>query len=217
LWTKRFFKFGTEIENMFLLLIKKHIMKTAQKIKLSILATIFVSAGAYAQDTRTDAHKVEIRIPEVAILDLESVNKSLSFGLTANAPTEAGLPLNFEKVGNSDLWLNYSSIIGSKSDPSRDVTVQIIEGSIPSSIELVVSAGKDTGGGEGRMGEPAGEIVVDGSAQKIITGVGSAYTGNGVKNGHNLTYTLRAKRGAYAELDFDTSNAVMITYTLSDN
>jgi hypothetical protein len=192
-------------------------MKTAQKIKLSILSAFLVSTGVYAQDTKQDVHKLEIRIPEVAILDLESVNKTLDFGLTGTAPTEAGMPINFEKVSNSDLWLNYSSIIGSKSDPSRNVTVQITDGAVPSGLELIVSASKDTGGGEGTMGSPTGELVLSGSAQDIITGVGSAYTGNGVKVGHNLTYSLRTKRGAYAELDFDQNNSVVILYTLSDN
>jgi hypothetical protein len=192
-------------------------MKTAQKLTITILASMLATAGAYAQDTNTDKHTVEIKIPEVAILDIESSVKSNAIALAPTAPNEAGNSLDFGKAINSDLWINYSSIIGSKSDPSRDVTVMVTEGGIPEGLELLLEAGKDAGKGEGRMGDPTGQISLSGSAQKIITGVGSAYTANGPNVGHNLTYRLKAKDGGYASLDFDQNNTVVITYTLSDN
>ena len=68
------------------------------------------------------------------------------------------------------------------------------------------------------MGTAASEVTLSGVAQNVITGIGSAYTGDGVSNGHNLTYTLDLDSGAsYADLDFDDSTILSITYTLSDN
>jgi len=83
---------------------------------------------------------------------------------------------------------------------------------------LSVVADKDAGAGDGTMGTPTNSLVLDNKAQNIITGVGSAYTGNGPTRGHRLTYTLAldSKKGAYANLDFDQANTMAITYTLSD-
>jgi len=82
-------------------------------------------------------------------------------------------------------------------------------------------AAKDAGQGDGTMGKANNTAIVlsTSSAQNIIDGVGSAYTGNGANKGHNLTYSLtqKAASGSYADLDFNQSQTVSITYTLSDN
>jgi hypothetical protein len=69
------------------------------------------------------------------------------------------------------------------------------------------------------MGAPTTAVTLTNTAQNIITGIGSAYTGDGVNNGHNLSYSLDldATSGSYALLDFDESTTLEITYTLSDN
>ena len=47
--------------------------------------------------------------------------------------------------------------------------------------------------------------------------MGSAYTGDGEDNGHQLTYQLGLGDAIdYKDLDFDNSAALEITYTLSD-
>lgn len=191
-------------------------MKANNSLKFTILALAFGGFSAVAQDTKTDKHTLDIKIPEVAILDLETKGSSSAITLEGVAPTEAGNALDFSKAFNSDLWINYSSIIGKTSDPSREVTVQITDGVVPSGLEISVEAGKDAGKGEGTVGTPVGKLTLSGAAQSIVTGVGSAYTGNGANAGHNLTYKMQLVAGKYGALDFDQSGSITVTYTLSD-
>jgi hypothetical protein len=192
-------------------------MKAIKSFKLSILALTFGTFSAAAQDKNNDKHTIDIKIPEVAILDLETTGKSGVIALEGTAPLEAGNALDFSKAINSELWINYSSIIGKKTEPTREVTVQITDGNVPSGLEISVEAAKDAGKGEGTVGTPAGALTLSTSAQKIITGVGSVYTGNGANAGHNLTYKMKLATGKYGDIDFDQTGSITVTYTLSDN
>jgi hypothetical protein len=192
-------------------------MKANNSFKFTILALAFGGFSAVAQDTKSDKHTLDIKIPEVAILDLETTGKSGVIAMEGQAPTEAGNALDFSKAVNSELWINYSSIIGKKTEPSREVTVQITDGTVPSGLEILVEAAKDANKGEGNVGTPAGQLTLSTAAQSIITGVGSAYTGNGANAGHNLTYKLQLATGKYGDIDFDQSGSITVTYTLTDN
>ncbi len=180
---------------------------------------VFTTANTFAQDTNEDTHTVTIGIPEVALLDLESANGT-AISLNGTAPSEAGDKVIFN-ASNSDIWINYSSIVGSSTEPSRNVTVQITDGNVPNGLVLSVVASQDAGQGDGTMGVAVSEAIAlrTDRADEIISGVGSAYTGNGANKGHNLTYTLTQsnEEGSYAQIDFDQSQTLSITYTLSDN
>ncbi len=180
---------------------------------------VFTAKASFAQDTNTDTHTVTIGIPEVALLDLESATGT-AITLNGTAPSEAGEAMVFN-AKNSDIWINYSSIVGSKSDPSRNVTVQITDGQVPDGLVLSVVAAQDAGKGDGTMGKAEKDAIALSTkkADKIIDGVGSAYTGNGANKGHNLTYTLTldSSKGSYAKVDFDQAQTLSITYTLSDD
>lgn len=173
----------------------------------------------FAQDSNEASHTISINIPEIALLDLESA-KGTAISLNGTAPTEAGEKVVFNAI-NNDIWINYSSIVGSSTEPTRKIVVQITDGSVPDGLELTVIAGNDAGQGDGTMGKPTRKSIVLSTkkARKIIDGVGSAYTGNGPNKGHNLTYTLSqsSKKGSYASLDFNQSESISITYTLTDN
>lgn len=187
-----------------------------QKFLFGILLST-IGLFSFAQDSNQDSHNVVIGIPEVALLDLEASNGT-SITLGPTAPTEAGMAVDFNAVDNS-IWINYSSIVGSVTEPSRNVSVQITSGTVPAGTELTVLAAADAGSGDGTMGTPTPAITLSSTAQNIITGIGSAYTGDGVNKGHNLSYALNlaSASGSYAQLDFDNSDTVVITYTLSDN
>jgi hypothetical protein len=190
----------------------------AKTILISSLFTLGLSSvGAFAQDGQSDKHTIDIKIPKVAILDLESSGNVGAIQLEAAAPNEAGLPLDLSKSVNSEIWINYSSIIGKKTEPKRDVTVEITDGNVPDGLKIVLQASKDAGQGEGTVGEPLGDLDLSNAAQKLIGGVGSAYTGNGPNAGHNLTYTLKLIEGKYADLDFDQTGSITVTFTLTDN
>ena len=193
-------------------------MKSFDKVFFIVsLALILGVNNSFAQDDNDDVHNVIISLPEVALLDLEAA-AGTSISLGPDAPNEAGQALDFSAETNTDIWINYSSIIGRKTEPSRNITVQITSGKIPDGLLLSVLANADAGMGDGKMGKPTSAVVLSEKAQELIEGVGSAYTGNGVSKGHQLTYTLALskERGAYAKLDFDNSNTLGITYTLTD-
>jgi hypothetical protein len=142
------------------------------------------------QDTNTDGHTITISIPEVALVDIEpAATKNITLGFTA--PTEAGNPI-IPSAANNTLWLNYSSI-KSVADPSRNVSVKL--NAVIPGVDVHVTAAAATGSGAGTLGTSAGLLTLSAADQTIISGIGSAYTGNGTNNGHNLTYALVAGSG----------------------
>ena len=180
---------------------------------LTALALMF-SANAYAQDTNTDNHTVTISIPEVAIVDIEpAATKNISLGFTA--PTEAGLPV-LAGSENNTLWLNYSSI-KSTADATRNVSVRL--SAIVPGVDLQVTAAAAAGTGDGALGTPSAQLTLSEADQTIISGIGSAYTGDGASNGHNLTYAISpgGTTGVYADLEASATQVTTVTYTISDN
>ena len=182
-----------------------------------ILATIATLTNLNAQnDSNSDAHDVVINIPEVALVDVEGTNKTIT--LSPEAPTEAGEFLDFSNATDNSLWLNYSSVIGSKTEASRNVTVAITNGYVPSGMELYLTAGAISTG-KGQTGESAGKVKLSNTATNVVTGIGTCYTDNGENAGHQLTYALQLadEQDAVASIDFDEATTLTITYTLTDN
>lgn len=174
--------------------------------------------GNLSAQNNGGGHKINIQIPEVALINVYSSSNS-AIALGSNAVVEAGQSLNIEDTDNS-IWINYSSIVGSQTQPSRDITIRISEGTIPDGVKLFVKVDKDMGAGAGTIGKPiktAQELTEN--PLTIITDIGSAYTGAGANKGNNVQYTLKLSDGpnAYKNLDFDQSNALVINYTLTDN
>jgi len=186
-----------------------------QIILIALLAGLGVLEVS-AQDN-TAVQNVMIEIPEVAMLDLEG-GRGKDIHFSPGSPEEAGMAVDFSGQHNEDLWINYSSITNRRTEPTRDIKVQITSGKIPAGMTLQVSAGQDAGRGDGKMGAATGSIALDGTSRTLITGVGSAYTGNGKGSGHQLRYrlSLSEEQGAYAKLDMDESTTLSIMYTLTD-
>lgn len=192
-------------------------MKLLQYIALSFLIAGLFSVNGIAQDNSFTSHTVNVYVPDVAIMDLESYSGT-SISLSPLAPAEAGLALDFSAAKDNSIWINYTSIVGSASEPNRNISVQITGGQVPSGVDLTLESSSDAGMGEGTMGAPVSRaITLDNTPQKIITNIGSAFTGDGVNSGHNLTYQLNKKPGSFGQLDFDQNNTITISYTLSDN
>ncbi|MEN4758708.1 MULTISPECIES: hypothetical protein [unclassified Chryseobacterium] len=191
-----------------------------KKLKFTLamsLAAVAFSATLHAQDTNTDNHTITISIPEVALVDIEpAATKNITLGFTA--PTEAGQPI-VANAANTTLWLNYSSI-KSVADPTRNVSVKL--NAIIPGIDIHVTAAAATGSGGGTLGTPSAQLTLSAADQTIISGIGSAYTGNGANNGHNLTYALAPGSGpggvaVYADLQATATTVATVTYTISDN
>lgn len=187
--------------------------KTTFSLAMSLAALAF-SANLSAQDTNADNHTITISVPEVALVDIEPAgNKNITLGFTP--PTEAGLPVVPSGADNT-LWLNYSSI-KSVADATRTVSVSL-NALIPG-IDINVTAAAATGTGGGTLGTPSPLLTLSAGGQTIISDIGSAYTGDGANNGHNLTYELAAVGGiaSYADLEATASTVATVTYTISDN
>ncbi|KQS94367.1 hypothetical protein [Chryseobacterium sp. Leaf394] len=192
-----------------------------KNITLPVLSLAFIalSVTANAQvDTKTDSHTIGIGIPEVALLDIEpSATKNITMGF--EAPTEAGLPIT-PPADNTSLWLNYSSIKAATApDNVRAVSVKL-NALIPG-VDIKVTAAAKAGVGSGTFGIPSAQLTLTAADQNILTGIGSAFTGNGATNGHNLTYNVNygnavGSTANYADLVASTATAT-VTYTISDN
>jgi len=181
-------------------------------------AVLFSTTVINAQeDTHEASHNVTIGIPNVALLDIESTTNINEITLGAEETEEAGNALNFGQE-DSSLWINYSSIVSG--DVEREVTVKITEGNVPDGLDLTVTAAAAVNGkGTTGLADVTTSFTLNGgAAHTIINGIGSAYTGDGAGNGHNLTYKISQSAGAdsYSALRSDQSKTLTILYTLSD-
>ena len=186
-----------------------------KKLSVIIAAVLFSFGVANAQTDRNEAsHGVYITIPTVAIIDIEGPEgESLTINLTPSYDgLEAGAAVDFSTATNSDLWLNYTSIVGSQQ--TRSITAAIT-GDLPSGVTLKVVAGAAASTGNGAKGSPESIISLSSTAAPLISGIGSAYTGNGPSNGHQLTYSLEMADESYASLVAD-SYSVTVTYTITE-
>ena len=189
--------------------------------KLSlIIAAVFVFAGVsnamvVLGDDNTAAHTVGIEIENLAIINIESTGNGNSNDITMNpsAPTEAGDAVSFSGITNSNLWLNYSSIVSS--GKTRSVSASI-SNDLPGGVSLKVAAGDVSEHGKGDKGDAnnSAQMLTSGGVD-VITGIGSCYTGKGPNKGSNLTYTLDMDEDSYNEL-YQGSYSVTITYTITD-
>jgi hypothetical protein len=189
--------------------------------KLSlIIATILFSFGVAnavvvptGDDTHKASHGVEIKIPTVALVDVEGVGgEAGTINLIPDVSAlEAGEAVKFSSVNDNSLWLNYTSIV--KKDQVRNITTEI-SGNLPSGVSLKLSA-SSISTGKGKTGQPTEEISLTSTAQKLITGIGSCYTETGNGKGHQLKYTLDMDNEKYADLMADNYE-IKVTYTITD-
>ena len=176
----------------------------------AIITIISVNTFAVPADKATEDHKVTISIPKVALLDLEG---SKDITLKIDGPSEAGEAVSFANATNNDVWVNYSSI--AEGNKTRKVTVEISQ-DVPSGVYLKVLASGYSGNGKGALGTAGSILTLKTTAQDIVTKVGSCYTGDGVDNGHNLTYSLALTADADYEKLVEGNTEITVTYTLVD-
>ncbi len=188
-------------------------MNSMKTILLVLIYTGF-SAIVYSQDNSSN-HKINIEIPDVALLGLVSTNPG-SVNVNSLSPNEAGNSVHFsENAQNSGIWINYSSINRDKNHQRK--VIAMIQGELPNGISLFVEATDADGTGKGKLGDPTGVIALSNQPKDVITGIGSSYTGKGINNGHLLNYKLQLDESAenYALLSHGQSS-VNVIYTLTD-
>lgn len=169
--------------------------------------------SCWAQTSSAD-HKVNVDIPEIALLGLVAETNT-AIAIKTNLPSEAGQSVGFNVSEENRVWLNYSSIV-SRVGLTRKI-VATVSGDIPAGVVLKVEASEVVGSGKGKLGKPAGVVALSGTPTDVIVDIGSCFTGKGVSNGHYLTYSLESDASlndmamlAQAQSSFD------VVYTISD-
>jgi hypothetical protein len=156
---------------------------------------------------------VNFSLPEVALVDIEpDSDNSIHFKIMTG--TEAGTSPMAVKTSEDELWLNYSSALPSSSN-SRVITAEVSQGSIPSGIKLFLEASGYSSHGDGQQGQAAGKIELTNQPRPVISGIGNCYTGNGIRSGHQLYFSIEITD--YSELETSGEHNFVILYTLTEN
>jgi hypothetical protein len=162
----------------------------------------------------SESHKINIEIPEVALLGLVS-DGAETLNLNAVSPAEAGNSLEFNGAQNKNIWINYSSVIA-QSNQRRKV-VAVVQGQLPEGVRLMVEASEVSGLGKGNRGASTGFVTLSNQPSDVIVDIGSCYTGKGSNNGRALTYKLEMENESedYALLTAEQTS-INVLYTLTD-
>jgi hypothetical protein len=164
-----------------------------------------------AQIIDSRAIDVSLTIPQIAIMDLMPNTSTIE--LNVSAPTRAGEPIDMSNATDNSKWINYSSSLA-PGGARRNVTAQILSGSLPQGMKLKIKADNYRGNGRGDRGTPSQEIVLNSIPQVILRDIGACYTGRGVQQGHQLSFALDYDN--YANIDFG-NEIIVIAFTLTDN
>ncbi len=176
-------------------------MTTFIKILISSISLTFY-AGASAQ-----TYSVSFTLPQVALMDIE---QATSINLDLIKPTEAGNRLT-NPTNNTTKWLNYTSAVASGG--TRSITASITQ-NIPG-IDLKLQIAPATGSVADTLGTPSSQITLSTTPATIVSGIGGAYTGSGIGNGHQLTFSVSPNNN-YTNLTA-SNNSLTVTYTITDN
>ena len=171
-----------------------------------------IFAVAKADEMKSASHNISITINDLALIGISSTNGETNINLSPVAPTNAGEGLDFSKASDNSLWLNYSSIVSSSS-AGRSITAKIVS-DLPGGTSITVEP-KSANNGKGNVGTTAALITLSDTEQKIVSGIGSCYTGKSASNGVQLNYKLNMDESNYADL-FNKQYGVTVTYTITD-
>lgn len=185
------------------------------KFSVLIFAILLTFPFAVLAQEKTAKHEVDIEIPEVALLALVAENQT-GVKLSPTSPVEAGNTIDVSSAIDNSIWINYSSIV--KSNMQKRKVIAVIEGDLPTGMDLVVAASEVTGNGNGKLGEPVGKVRLSHQPADVIMNIGSCYTGKGLSNGHYLSYQLEydENEAQFSELT-NEQTAVNVIYTLTDS
>lgn len=164
---------------------------------------ILIQTACFAQSSATAT--LSLTLPDVAYIKLAPDNSVIN--LTSIVPTSNGGPLTF--TSNNSKYINFTSAVAS--GVNRTITVQITSGSLPSGMSLKLTVSR-AGGGMGQLGTNITSINLTSNQENIITGIGSAYTGQGFGFGYNLSYELVISD--YSQLRAG-STSLTITFTIT--
>lgn len=187
---------------------KKNICNTV----LALVIFLFDTQMAQAQWDNAEIN-ISFSIPQITLVDIEpSLNNNIHFTITP--ATEVGNTAVIQQSSNVGLWLNYSSCM-SAFQSSRSILAEISQGSFPEGIKLYVEASNYSGTGKGRTGQSTGRINITSQPKPIINNLGNCFTGDGIKNGHSLNFSLEIND--FSKIHSAENTNFTILYTITDN
>lgn len=141
----------------------------------------FLTCLLQAQSGNTAKNQLVFRIPAISLVDFAGSDRKVKYE-SGKGAEQIITPSTLNKT-----WLNYSSI--SEGNSSNVISANLSSGDLPPGVVIKLSVGVDVGEGAGKMGKPSGTVILTPYPQDIVVGIGSCYTGRGVKKGHQLTYS----------------------------
>lgn len=116
-----------------------------------------------------------------------SVSKSSPIYMDLTPGSNAGMPKKV--ITDNSQWLNYTALVH-PSDPDISITVEVVAGSIPEGMELLIEASPYRGMSKGKQGTPTRKISVSNRPRVLIDNIRTSYTGSRRNEGHQLTFSF---------------------------
>lgn len=152
-------------------------------------------------------------VPEIALIDIESMTDN-NVNFTILPSNESGGTPELRESSNESLWINYSSALENFSS-SRSIVAEISNGDLPEGVLLFLKASSYSGIGRGQLGYPTEKINLTSQPKPIITDIGSCFTGDGINNGHLLSFSIEVND--YSRIHANEESAFTVLYTITDN
>jgi hypothetical protein len=176
-------------------------MKTVYILFVAVLCLI-VAGAVMGADTATQT--VQLNVDDICLIDVTGDPAALTIG----APGVGGQTP--PDATDNSTYAQYTSVVCGAA--VRSLTAQWGAGdAAPSGTELSLEVTALTAGCGSAVG---GGVTMNGTAQPIVTTIGSCATGTGATDGAQLTYTLSVTDDT--QLDSCDDQTVTITLTLTD-
>lgn len=187
--------------------------KILSQIFILITTLFFIINNDVYSQVSTGQVNVHLSLPEITLVDIEpSSSNSINFSISP--ALGGGDSPEIQNTSNETLWINYTSALPDGLN-SRSINVEISQGTLPQGVALFLEASPYAGNGDGKLGVSDGRIELSSQPKPIISGIGNCYTGDGVSNGHQLTFSIEI--ADYSEIYAVDNAYYLVLYTITDN
>lgn len=180
------------------------------KSYIFILLSLYLTIQIVCAQNNVAKMSINLDIPAVSIIDFAGTENKISFN-SGQGAEQIVTPSTLDRT-----WLNYSSIV--EENTTNIISVNLSAWNLPSNMAIRLRVGENMGAGAGATGKPVGQILLSKYPQQVITGIGSCYTGRGIRKGHQLTYSWEGLMPAIDEDDDSMDNIeIAVTYTITSS
>ncbi|MDP4578497.1 MAG: hypothetical protein NWS34_01650 [Schleiferiaceae bacterium] len=175
-----------------------------------LMSSLLLGLSLSAQNV--DFVDVNFYIDESAMVRAVNAQASNLTDLTFHIVSPNTPGAAYPAVPSQTMFLQYTSVKTAAPDDQRQITVDVVGGDFPSGVSLALTA---QSAGTGSIGS-GNEVELNNSnlTGKLVSTIGSAYSGTGAGQGIPITYALNFATEA---LDASTAGMVSLQFTLSNN